>query len=80
MVTPNFGDAIVFADILQDWFQFLGGKPGEVVVVDCGSDIETHAVYWRLFQEGLIDKLQVIRSNHEDNATGKESGYIKEYT
>jgi len=24
MVTSNFGDALVFADILQDWFQFLG--------------------------------------------------------
>ena len=53
MVTSNFGDAVVFADILQDWFQFLGGKPGEVVVVDCGSDIETHGVYWKLFQEGF---------------------------
>ncbi len=80
MVTANFGEAVVFADILQDWFQFLGGKPGEVVVVDCGSDLETHAVYWKLFQEGLIDKLQVIQSNHEDNALGKETCYIGDYT
>ncbi len=80
MVTANFGDAMVFADILQDWFQFLGGKPGEVVVVDGGSDMETHAVYWRLFQEGLIDKLQVIHSNNEDNSAGKESCHIMEYT
>lgn len=80
MVTSNFGDALVFADILQDWFQFLGGKPGEVVVVDCGSDLKTQRVYWQLFEEGLIDKLQVIQSNHEDNHGGMESGYIKEYT
>lgn len=80
MVTSNFGDAMVFADILQDWFHFLGGKPGEVVVVDCGSNRETQDVYWKLFQEGIIDKLQVIQSDHEDNAAGMESGYIKEYT
>jgi hypothetical protein len=80
MITNNFGDAIIFADILQDWFRFLGGKPGEVVVVDCGSDRQTHNVYWQLFQEGLIDKLQVIQSYHEDNYGGVESGYIKEYT
>jgi hypothetical protein len=80
LVTNNFGDALVFADILQDWFDFLGGKPGEVVVVDCGSDRETQEIYWQLFQEGLIDKLQVIQSYHEDNYGGVESGYKKEYT
>jgi len=80
LVTNNFGDALVFANILQDWFDFLGGKPGEVVVVDCGSDRETQEVYWQLFQEGLIDKLQVIQPYHEDNYGGVESGYKKEYT
>lgn len=80
LVTNNFGDALVFADILLDWFRFLGGKPGEVVVVDCGSDLETQTVYWNLFKEGLIDKLQLIQSNHEDNYGGIESGYKKEYT
>jgi hypothetical protein len=58
----------------------LGGKPGEVVVVDCGSDRETQTIYWNLFKEGLIDKLQLIQSNHEDNYGGIESGYKKEYT
>ncbi len=80
LVTNNFGDALVFADILLDWFRFLGGKPGEVVVVDCGSDRETQTIYWNLFKEGLIDKLQLIQSNHEDNYGGIESGYKKEYT
>lgn len=77
LVVSNFGDGLVFADILQDWFKFLGGKPGEVVV-DGGSDIETQTVYWNLFQEGLIDKFQVIQSNHEDNEKAK--CYIQEYT
>jgi len=80
LVTNNFGNGSVFADILLDWFRFLGGKPGEVVVVDCGSDTETQTIYWKLFQEGLIDKLQVIQSNHEDNYGGKETGFIQEYT
>jgi len=80
LVTNNFGDKSVFRDILLDWFRFLGGKPGEVVVVDCGSDAETQAMYWQLYQEGLIDKLQVIQSNHEDNYGGSETGYIQEYT
>lgn len=79
LITNNFGDAAVFPDVLQDWFRFIGGKPGEVVVVDCGSDRQTHEVYWQLFQQGLIDKLQMIQSHHEDNAAGVESGYIKEY-
>lgn len=80
LVTNNFGETEVFADVLEDWFRFLGGKPGEVVVVDCGSDRATHDVYWQLFREGRIDKLQLIQPDHEDNAAAKESGYIQEYT
>jgi hypothetical protein len=41
----------------------LVGKPGEVVVVDGSSDRQTHNVYWQQFQEGLIDKLQIILKN-----------------
>ncbi|WP_250122770.1 glycosyltransferase [Chroococcidiopsis sp. CCMEE 29] len=78
MVTRNFGDAAVFENILHDWFQFLGGKPGEVVVIDGGSNLETQSVYWRLFQEGLIDKLQVIQPNHEEH--NHERGYIQIHT
>jgi hypothetical protein len=78
LVAANYKDGLVFADILQDWFRFLGGKPGEVVIVDGGSDIETQTVYWNLFQEGLIDKFQVIQPNHEDN--DKAKCYIQEYT
>lgn len=78
MVTANFGEGIVFADIIQDWFTFLGGKPGEVVVIDCGSSAETQTVYWKMFQEKLIDKLQLIHDDSDD--FGKDKGYIKEYT
>ncbi|NEQ20211.1 MAG: glycosyltransferase family 2 protein [Microcoleus sp. SIO2G3] len=78
LVVRNFGDGLVFEDVLHDWFRFLGGKPGEVVVVDSGSDAETQAAYWKLFQEGLIDKLQIIQPNHEEN--NHERGYIQIYT
>ncbi|MDJ0662236.1 MAG: hypothetical protein QNJ42_22520 [Crocosphaera sp.] len=78
LVAANYGDSIILADILQDWFNFLGGKPGEVVIVDGGSNLETQKVYWSLFQEGLIDKLQIIQGYHEDN--DKKRCYIQEYT
>jgi len=79
LVTNQFGDSETFADVLGDWFRFLGGKPGEVVVVDCGSDRVTHEEYWRLFNDKQIDKLQVIQSDHADNRGGRETGYIQEY-
>jgi hypothetical protein len=78
LVARNFGDGLVFEDVLHDWFRFLGGKPGEVVVVDSGSNAETQAAYWKLFQEGLIDKLQLIQPNHEENNHNR--GYIQIYT
>jgi hypothetical protein len=78
MVTANYGEGVVLADVINDWFEFLGGKPGEVVVVDCGSDRQTQSTCWELFQQGSIDKLQLIHSTNDD--FGKDKGYIKEYT
>jgi hypothetical protein len=46
--------------------------------VDGGSDSETQKVYWELYQEGLIDKLQIIGPHHPDN--DKERCFIQEYT
>lgn len=56
LVTNIFGDGLVIRDILLDWFHFLGGKPGEVVVVD----------YWRSLKEQLSDW-----SRHGTNAIRK---------
>ncbi|MEG4217719.1 glycosyltransferase family A protein [Microcoleus sp. Pol14C6] len=78
MVSANFGNGLAYREILMDWFKFLGGKPGEVIVVDGGSDRETQKVYWELYQEGLIDKLQIIASHHQDN--DKDRCFIQEYT
>lgn len=65
MVVSGFNHGAVLADILQDWFTFLGGKPGEVVVVDGSSDNATQAIYWQLFQDRVIDKLHIFRDQHD---------------
>ena len=54
------------------------GKPREVVVADAGSDRQTQEVYWKLFQQGLIDKLQIIRKDHEEH--NFDRGYIQIHT
>jgi hypothetical protein len=78
LVAANFGNAETFGDVLGDWINFLGGKPGEVVVVDGGSKADTHLVYWDLFNAGKIDKLQVIRNSHFEN--DKNLCFIQEHT
>ncbi len=78
LVSANFGNGDVYRDIFLDWFEFIGGRPGEVVVVDGGSDQETQSAYWQLFRDGLIDKLQTIRPHHADN--NKDTCYIQEHT
>jgi hypothetical protein len=77
MSAANFGNPEVFSDVLDDWLAFLGGRPGEICIVDGGSDPATHEVYWKLFQAGKIDKLQVIRREHPDNH--KDTCYFQEH-
>src|SRR5271168_1513296 len=77
LVAANFGNCESFADVLGDWCNFLGGKPGEVVVVDGGSKLADQQIYWKLFNEGKIDKLQVIRCDRRDNS--KDLCYIQEH-
>lgn len=77
LVCANFGNGDVFPIVQEDWFQFLGGKPGEVVVFDGGSDAATQNMYWDLFHQGRIDKLQLLRSDHPEN--DKSRCYIQEY-
>lgn len=77
LVSANFGDGQAIPDVLEDWFRFLGGKPGEVVFVDGGSDHETQQVCWDLFTQGVIDKFQVIQSYHPENR--RDACYVQEY-
>lgn len=78
LVTANFGDGLVLREIMQDWFDFLGGRPGQVVVVDNGSNRQTQDASWRCYQEGLIDKLLLVKPDHCD--TGRHINYIAEHT
>ena len=78
MVCANFGNAEAFEPVLSDWVAFLGHRPGEIVVVDGGSDERTHDLYWSMFKRRLIDKLQVIRREHGDNS--RETCFIQEHT
>ena len=78
MVTANFADGPVVADVLGDWFDFVGGRPGQVVLLDNGSDRATQEACWSCYQNGLIDKLLLIRADHCD--TGRDINYIAEHT
>jgi len=78
LVCANFGNGAAFENILNDWFAFLGGKPAEVVVVDGGSGRETQEAYWKLFKDGMINKLQLIRPEHSDN--NRHTCFIQEHT
>ena len=78
LVAANFANSQTFADVLGDWIEFLGGRPGEIVVVDGGSDRTTHELYWNLFSAGKIDKLQLIRSDHPEN--NKNLCFVQEHT
>ncbi|NJO40715.1 MAG: glycosyltransferase family 2 protein [Cyanobacteria bacterium CRU_2_1] len=66
LIARNYGDGIVLEDVLNDWFEFLGGKPGEVIIVDAGSNAETLDVYWKLYKQGMIDKIQFIHPDHDE--------------
>lgn len=77
MVCANFKNGDAFEKVLLDWFEFLGDRPGEVVVVDGGSDRKTHEMYFDLMGKGLIDKLQIIRPDHPDNS--RQTCYIQEH-
>ena len=78
LIGLNFGDGRVVRDILNDWFAFLGGKPGQVVIVDNGSPKETHELVYAAYCEGMIDKLVLIQPGHCD--TGNHQVHIGAHT
>lgn len=79
LVTNHFGDHEVFGDILQDWFNFLGGKPAQVVVVDGGSSAEAQQVVRELAQRGMIDTLDLLPAQDPVDISLRETAYIEEY-
>ncbi|MGO8925733.1 MAG: glycosyltransferase family A protein [Limisphaerales bacterium] len=78
LIGNNFGDGQVFRDVLGDWFAFMGGKPGQVIIVDNGSPKDTQAAIYAAYCEGMIDKLVLVRPGHAD--TGNHQVYIGEHT
>jgi len=77
MVCANYGNHENLKEVLLDWFEFLGGKPGEVIIMDAGSNTNTRKVYLELLEQGLIDTLSLNREDHPEK--GKEFAYIREY-
>lgn len=63
--------------ILLDWFDFLGGRPGEVVYVDGGSDASTSRALSALLREGHIDRLELLTPDHWENHP--QRCYIQEH-
>lgn len=53
--------------ILLDWFDFLGGRPGEVVYIDGGSNTDTRRALTHLLTEGHIDRLELLAPSHWEN-------------
>jgi hypothetical protein len=66
LVCANHGEGTTFRDVLSDWFAFLGGRPGEVVVLDNGSDAQARGAALECFAEGMIDKLLLVKPGHPD--------------
>ena len=56
--------------VLEDWIEFLGGRPAEIVYVDGGSGAQTLAELEGLKAAGLIDTLHLTpadaREKHRD--------------
>lgn len=77
LVCANFGNGPAFPSVLEDWFEFLNGKPNEVVIVDGGSDATTRAAYLGLFESGKVDKLHLLQPSHREN--DKERCFVQEY-
>ena len=76
LVASNFGDGPLIPLILQDWFRFLGGRPGEVVIRD-GGDRDTQRTLKGLLCDGHIDKLVLVQPDHYD--CGNHQVYISEH-
>lgn len=63
--------------VLLDWFEFIGGRPGEVIYVDGGSGRATTRALTSLLHEGVIDKLELLTPSHWENSFHR--CYIQEY-
>lgn len=77
LAMSGFGDAGAHRHVLQDWFEFLGGRPAEVVYVDGGSKPATGRALQAMLHDGLIDKLELLNPASWENSFHR--CYIQEY-
>jgi hypothetical protein len=77
LAVSGFDGGVEMGPVIQDWFDFLGGRPGEVVFVDGGSRLSTARRLAGLAQRGLIDRLELLNPGHWENSFDR--CYIQEY-
>lgn len=77
MVCANYGNHENLRNVLLDWFEFLGGKPGEVIIFDAGGCKKTRDTCISMLDGGLIDTLCLNKEKHPER--GKEFAYLREY-
>jgi len=77
LVCANYGNGSALEEILLDWFSFLGGKPGEVILADAGSDEDTHKKMQLLLSQGCIDIGLFYKVGHPQKE--REFAYMKEF-
>lgn len=77
LAMSGFGATRATRRVIVDWFEFMGGRPGEVVYVDGGSDRASVARLASLVREGMIDRLELLNPAHFENSFHR--CYIQEY-
>ena len=77
LAISGFGAGAGTRRILEDWFEFLGGRPAEVVYVDGGSPRSATRVLAGLVDAGLIDRLELLNPRHWENHP--QRCYIQEH-
>ncbi|GMV24630.1 MAG: hypothetical protein AMXMBFR58_06610 [Phycisphaerae bacterium] len=77
LAVSGFGDAGATGTVLRDWFEFLGGRPAEVVYIDGGSPPTTGRTLLSLLHRGLIDRLELVNPASWENSFHR--CYIQEH-
>ncbi len=77
LAVSGFGGDSAIGVVLEDWFSFLGGRPGEVVYVDGGSGSSTVRALTGLLKRGLIDRLELLNPASWENSFHR--CYIQEH-
>ncbi|NJK88677.1 MAG: glycosyltransferase family 4 protein [Myxococcales bacterium] len=77
LIGSNYGNGIVMEEVLDDWFNFMGGKPSRVAIVDNGSPRHTQYTLFDLARRGLVDR--VCLSSPKTYDIGKHQSYIADH-